>query len=388
MQQGRKKERITIGTPVVVGHSRPSETRWGYFQFPSLFRLPGGELMVTVNDADDATGGYGRPLRRFVSTDEGRTWRDAGQGLPGLGPHASCAELYDGEYLILAATAALDLAAAGVDLPAPIGRAFAYHEFLFHRVDQCPALVREYLTRLPAWRWTAAKPTWTPDQVRYDVAGHLCWTVAGEPKVARTWFEHAPIRHNGELLYADYRTNCLSNDGSVPDGFACLIMVSTDNGKSFQKRSVVATGRVYEPMLADTADGELVCVIRSADQEQRPMLISHSQDHGHTWELPRPLFGCGVFPALVRLGNGALLLAFGRPGVWVAASADSGRNWTDPVPVIEAETTANLAHTCGYTNLLALGGEEALLVYTDFKHTGPDGRPCKSAEVRRITVRQ
>ncbi len=27
-------------------------------------------------------------------------------------------------------------------------------------------------------------------------------------------------------------------------------------------------------------------------------------------------------------------------------------------------------------------------VYTDFKHTGPDGRLCKSAEVRRVTVRR
>jgi hypothetical protein len=45
---------IKISEPVVVGRSRPNETRWGHFQFPSLCRLPGGALMVTVSDAEDA----------------------------------------------------------------------------------------------------------------------------------------------------------------------------------------------------------------------------------------------------------------------------------------------------------------------------------------------
>ena len=112
------------------------------------------------------------------------------------------------------------------------------------------------------------------------------------------------------------------------------------------------------------------------------MLITRSADHGHTWEQPRELFTFGVFPALVRLGNGALLLAFGRPGVWVSASFDGGRTWDDPVPVIAG------AHSCGYTNLLPVSDDEALLVYSDFQHVGPDGLPCKSVEVRRITVRK
>ncbi len=137
--------------------------------------------------------------------------------------------------------------------------------------------------------------------------------------VARTWFDHAPIRHNGELLYVDYRTNCLRADGATPDGWSCLLMVSRDNGRSFQKRSILATGRVFEPMLADTAEGERVCVIRGADQDQRPMLITH---------------------------------------------------------------------TCGYTNLLPMSDNEALLVYSDFLHVGPDGLPCKSVEVRRIDYGQ
>ncbi|MBN1810167.1 MAG: exo-alpha-sialidase [Planctomycetes bacterium] len=387
MQYEQQAENISLGPPVVVGRSRPNETRWGFFQFPSLFRLPGGELMVTVNDAEDATSGYGRPLRRFMSLDEGFSWRDAGQSVPGAGPHASCVELFDGEYLILAATAALDLASAGIELPPAVGTTFAYHDFHFYRVAECPAPVRDYLTRLPAWRWSPRTPSWTPDEVVYDVAGHLCYTVGDENTVSRTWFEHPPVRRSGELLYVDYRTNCLQENGAAPGGFSCILMVSGDNAHTFRNRSVIAAGRVYEPMLADTADGGLVCVIRGADHEQRPMLITHSRDDGHTWETPRTLFDFGVFPALVRLDSGVLLLAFGRPGVWVSASLDgTGRTWTDPVPVIEGDSEDVIAHTCGYTNLLPLGPGEALLVYSDFKHVAPDGTPCKSVEVRRVSV--
>lgn len=376
-----------ISSPVVVVCSHPHESRWGHFQFPSLCRLPDGALLVTISDAEDATCGYGQPLHRYLSADDGRTWQAASQAAPGAGPHASCAELYDGEYLILSASAVFDLVAAGVQLPATVGTAFAYQEYHFYRVDSCPAPLRDYLTRLPAWRWTPHQPTWTPDQVAYEIAGQLCCTMGDERVVARTWFEHAPIRHHGELLYVDYRTNCLRADGTTPDGWSCLLMASRDNGRSFQCRSVVATGRVFEPMLADTADGALVCVIRGTDQEQRPMLITYSGDHGRTWEPPSPLFDFGVFPALVRLGNGALLLAFGRPGVWVSASLDGrGRTWTEPVPIIPGDRHALYQHTCGYTNLLPMSDTEALLVYSDFQHTGPDGQPGKAIKVRRITM--
>ena len=118
------------------------------------------------------------------------------------------------------------------------------------------------------------------------------------------------------------------------------------------------------------------------------MLITRSADHGHSWQTPQPLFGFGVFPALVRLGSGALLLSFGRPGVWVTASSDGGRTWLEPVAVIEGDPSNVTAHTCGYTALLPTGDDEALLVYSDFAHTGPDGLPCKSVEVRRVTVRR
>lgn len=78
--------------------------------------------MATVSDAEDATCGYGQPLRRYVSADGGRTWQETPQAAPGAGPHASCVECFDGEYLILPASATFDLASAGVQLPPSVGK--------------------------------------------------------------------------------------------------------------------------------------------------------------------------------------------------------------------------------------------------------------------------
>lgn len=377
---------MKISEPAVVGVSQPGENRWGHFQFPTISRLPDGQLMVTANNADDATAGYGHCPRRFVSGD-GEAWRPADPGVPGGGPHAACAELFAGEYMVLPSAKTFDTAAAGLRLPEPVGTAFAYIEFYYRRVDDCPPALRDYLTRIDGWRWTPACPQWTPERVTYDVPGQICWTLGKELTVARTWFERRPIHYGDELLYVDYRTNCLRADGSVPQGFSCILMASQDNGRSFHKRGVVAEGRMYEPMVAQTRGGGLACVIRGADQEQRPMLISHSSDGGRSWEPPHRLFDFGVFPAILRLDNGVLLLSFGRPGVWVSASLDgTGRTWTEPVPVIRGDHASIQADTCGYTDLLATGPDEATLVYSNFKYRLPDGQGAKSIETRRIRV--
>jgi hypothetical protein len=371
---------ITLSDPVVVACSAPGEARWGHFQFPSLCRLPSGALLVTVHDAEDATAGYGDPLRRYISADEGQTWAP----LHDAEPHACCAEVFDGEYLIVASNAAYDI--SGVALPAPAGVTRSIYGFAFslYAVEACPAPLYEYLTRLPARRWTPARPAWSPEEVVYRIPGHLTWRTGNQPLIPHTWFEHAPLRHGDALLYIDYRSNCLLADGTAPDAFACLVMASHDNGRTFHLRGVAARGNVFEPALAEAADGTLVCVIRQTDHEQQPMLVTRSLDHGYTWEPPMPLFGFGVFPALTRLADGTLLLAFGRPGVWLSTSRD-GRDWSDPVPVIAGDPAAIDIHTCGYTELLPLDDGGALLVYSDFQHAGPDG-PCKSIEVRRVTV--
>jgi hypothetical protein len=375
-----------ISDPVIVATSKPFETRWGYFQFPSICRLPGGELMVTINNTEDATSGYGDPLLRFISTDSGATWTPAERFPQASIPPAFCSPVFNGEYLVTPGTNAFDVEGQGIAMPPPVGTTFAHQEFRYYRTSDCHPALQEYLKHMPAQRWMPAQPAWVEEIIQYDVPDSLCWTFGKETAVSRPWFEHTPIRHQDELLYMDYRAACLV-DGKSPQGFTCLLMVSKDNGHSFHKRALAVAGRVYEPILADTAAGELVCVMRGADQEQRPMLITYSPDHGCHWGPTQELFPFGVFPSLVRMSSGALLLAFGRPGVWVSASMDgTGRNWSEPAQVLAGDPDKLGELTCGYTGLLPTGPDEALLVYSNFQHHNAAGQQCKSVEVRRINL--
>ncbi|WP_394849999.1 glycoside hydrolase [Pendulispora brunnea] len=107
-----------------------------------------------------------------------------------------------------------------------------------------------------------------------------------------------------------------------------------------------------EATVAETRSGKLLAVVRcdqwfldtrlSPDQHVRSYLYkSISSDHGATWSAPAriavpnsgsgPVSGLpvyGVSPKLVRMGGGALMLAFGRPGNILAFdSTGEGDHW-------------------------------------------------------------
>ncbi len=77
----------------------------------------------------------------------------------------------------------------------------------------------------------------------------------------------------------------------------------------------------------------------------------------------------GVFPCLLRLGCGVMVVPFGRPGVHLVFSPDgTGRTWTDPTCVLPGNPERLSDKTDGYTNMLPLSDSETLLGYTDFEH--------------------
>lgn len=172
-------------------------------------------------------------------------------------------------------------------------------------------------------------------------------------------------------------------------------MVSQDNGKSWKRRATIAwdkegTDSLTEPMLAENVKDELVCVIRRAHHGQKSMLITYSADKGMTWEKPvalDKLGNFGVYPALVKLECGVMVLSYGRPGVHLSFSADGGgRKWSEPLTVIEGDPKAVLKHTDGYTFLLPAGRDKLLLAYTDFEHRDAEGKQRKAILVRELTI--
>ena len=387
---------VELGKPVVLAVSRVGEKRWGFHQFPALSRLPDGRIFCMFSYQTDAVVSYGNPARTYVSSDDGVTWKLTRDEGPIRGaPHSVICSLFDGEFLCVPPMPAFDLKAAKLTMPEPVGQFRAYADNLYYRLADCPKKLRDHFTALPALRWTPKTRGWRKEKVAYDTRGALVTTRAkGRERflAPTTWFEHPLLRVGRELLYADYRANYLLADGSVPKHCTTVLMVSADNGRTFQRRATIAhdpEGKdlMGEPRLAANALGELVCVIRRAHHVQKPMAITFSKDGGRTWEKPRKLHEFGVFPDLALLDCGVMALSFGRPGVHLSFSLNgTGRAWTEPISVRPGGTGHVMKQTCGYTSILMLDADSFLLAYSDFEHRRADGRQRKAILVRKVTV--
>jgi hypothetical protein len=320
----------------------PAERTWGYYQFPTISRMPGGAILLTFNNTQDDDLCYGHAAPAFLSHDDGQTWQAADLDEKALTiAHSPVAELFVGEFLCCPMP--LGYKPSGLPpelLKEPAARMFSYIWRLFFPLERFPREVKDYFAGLRALRWTPATRAWREETLAWDIRRALLRLdeAATLGSVwSRTSMEYRPLRFGDELLDANYKMAYFHDDGSPPRGFVVVCMASRDNGRSWERRGLVAadpTGGVgpTETALAATRAGDLVCVARTTDHRQLPMWLTFSGDRGRTWSPPQTLFDHGVLPQLELLGNGVLALAFGRPGVQLSFSPDgSGRAWTEPM---------------------------------------------------------
>jgi len=392
---------IQVEPAVLVACSEPGETRWGWYQFPGLSRLPDGRILCAFNKAHDAVSAYGSATGKYISSDEGLNWKPS-TGLDRIdvtSPHASISRINRGEYLMLPSTRALELDRSDPRLPEPVGE-FSHHGDLLFMIEDCPDFMKDYLLKLGAFRYKPRTGTWIRDTIGYDGSGALAWARPdrGDGQkilLARPWFEKPLLNHKDEILYAEYRHLFIEPDGYIPGARATSLMVSTDNGKSFSKRSTIGIDRegkvLYgEPTISETTDGRLVCIMRrqaGSWQNMKPMAISFSDDDGYHWTESRSMDHQGVSPILKLLKNGVLVLGYGRPGAHLIFSADgTGREWTEPVTLRKGDPDSWLTKTCGYLSVIPLDDHSILVAYSDFEYMDKDGNQCKAILVRRVTV--
>ena len=98
------------------------------------------------------------------------------------------------------------------------------------------------------------------------------------------------------------------------------------------------------------------------------------------------------FPGLERLPdgrilkNGVTLAVYGRPGLYVRATADpAGLRWAQRVTVVPPGAIGT--ETCSYAGLLPLSDDRALLAYSDFNLHNAEGQRCKGIRVREVKAR-
>ncbi len=378
---------MRVSDPIVVSYSAPGESRWGYHQFPALSRLPDRSILLMYADAEDASESHGAAAPAFVSTD-GEEWASfTGEPTP-IRPHFAISEMDDGEFLIVPAERYFD--AAGLQLPEPVATADVYGTVYTYRCSELPGEVGADLGLLPALRYAPDTRSWSATTVSYDMTDRLAWRREGSSLLPRPFFERSVTKHGDAYLYPDYRVRFALPDGRIAPKGCTWLMASTDNGRTFTRRGLVAVDPsghdlCGEPTVAETSDDKLVCVVRRTDHVQKPMAITWSHNDGRSWSPLLDLFDFGVFPSLLSLANGTLLLSYGRPGVYLAVSRDgTGRRWDETLSIIEGDHSAVQRDSCGYTNMLAMSDSTALIAYSDFQAKDRKGRRCKAVCVRLI----
>ena len=161
---------------------------------------------------------------------------------------------------------------------------------------------------------------------------------------------------------------------------AVQLMESKDGGKSWIHKSTIADpddvswGKEYpvgyegpnEPSLILLPDGDMICVMRTgmkqftqweAPKDSMSMVIARSSDGGLSWER-RWMRQSGVYPKLLQMSNGVLVLAFGRPGNSLAFSTDGGRTWGLEIPLTAAD-----AKSSGYCDVVEVAPGRLLVVF-------------------------
>lgn len=392
-KNGKNLFKISFGEPIVVAVA-DKLLKWGFFQFPGIYKSDQGEIVARWNMADDSAESYGKGGHGFaVSKDKGKTWEQ-----PTKQPIGGGLAVKNGEFVNIHTPAAIPL--KDLKLPEPIATVKeAYgRTFSFWKTDDLPKeLQGVYLLRR-----TMGSSTWTvehndiiePNMVRYSDNDLL-------PVV---WWGDMKSKADGTIVAGVYPGFTFQN-GIVPPSDVPFYE-SKDEGKTWtfigripysydpikdpkggQRHALGFT----EPTFEILKDGTYMSVSRTTDGlGNSPMYISTSVDQGRNWSKPVAFTKNGVLPKLRQLDNGMLVLASGRPGMQIRIALDKeGKEWSDPFEMLPwVEGVHENQISCSYPEILFTGKDKFLLIYSDFRYKTASGDLRKAIKVREITVKK
>ena len=407
---------IKLGAPVIVAQNTKEPVLFGGYQDPTIRCGADGTLYVRFNARRDNWLTFGEEEKNpvYKSADGGESWE--------------CCQHAQDEWL-----------RAGTRLPN--GDIFCFCEHAVLRKETLPEL-----PPLPEGRrlLTAGMSVYTVNELKPFLGDRVAKEFkayrikAGTDEVIEETcpviWDNMPVvlHHDGFLirvfphpslcmkfdsdgtLWMPMDAPAVDSDGNLQSLRRCTALLrSTDMGHTWEYVSHILYREEFNPPTAIDVegfmecsleflrDGSCVALLRSGslspfaigdDAHPAPiMMITHSYDGCKTWETPNYFYDYGVCPVTRTLADGTVLMASGRPGVYLRVSEDeSAAEWSDPVFAVEVPKEDFYAkyyeYTCCNTGLAVTGANTAVIAYSDFTLHTPDGKRAKSILVRKITV--
>lgn len=375
---------VTLFDRVLVDSAPRRVRAWGYWQFPSLYQKD-GKFYFHFHDAEDHYSSYGAPGWVYESGASHISWswcrdEEAYQ-------EACSLRLPNGD--LIRRYSANTAMTAHLKLPAPAGEFEINHRhYTCYRNDELPP----ELGGLSLLRRKAGKNEWKPEHADMHEKGGIRCAFDG-------YLPAMQVRCNRMWLGADLKPYLLvynfklDENGRPGARDAVYLLRSDDGARSFHEigtipyepdeahdRGGFSSGRrgFLEPDICFLDERRALCVMRTTHHEIGPLYLCRSEDGGRTWSKPRVIHDHGVYPRLVRLACGALVLSFGRPGVDIMVSWDDGRTWGKPICIVPQKHSDISEDTCGYTGLIPAGEDTCMIGFSDFYYDPGDGYPRKA----------
>lgn len=404
--------------------------KWGVYCIPRLWRDKSGKLVIRFNgeqDIGDTDNMQSVPNLYFVSEDDGESWTFEENGdekypidiLNGIG--SPCIKISDNEVIAFREKAERKI--IGDDIPhqkefvMPNGEALVY-AYRYGDIKK-ESKGFEKITYNPFTDSTKLEDVeylFDEREVLVNAKGFNGKEFVDVKKTLRqsiwknAYFSSVTPLPDGTLGALSFGQN-----PNVTDHYsgAVYFITSSDGGRIWTKRGEVALsetmlngygGDGHEASLALCSDGTLVCAMRM-DMSINPDLddgicgcfVSRSTDGGYSWCEPFCVSDSSVTPQIVSLGEGVLALLYGRPGVHMIISEDSGKTWGEPLSIIGKtleeyramgikDSDSKYFDTPSYSNIFCekLSDSSFLVVYNNLKYSDGDGVFHKAAFVRKI----
>jgi len=222
--------------------------------------------------------------------------------------------------------------------------------------------------------------TWLPPVVRLSSDDGRTWTTIAEFPQLRQGQDVMPfgvmvLMPDGQLLASCY---CSEPHSSGPTWTnTAFVMRSTDGGRSWGDTSIIEAENHNETGLVGLADGRLLAASRTLACPMPDVQFGlgqflggrldlfESDDLGRSWQDKAILTFPGQHPGhLMQLGDGRILLTYGSRmpgllGVHVRLSEDGGKNWSDPIGLVNGLDSPD----CGYPATFELDDGRLVTVY-------------------------